>query len=170
MEALGKNDNLQKDALRGVLVHHTEVQPNVVNTNRRVYIEELLLQPIKLSICYTPVGRYKEVGQVTGAVRSVLNIFGGFAKVDADVTLQSYIAKNVADNSNMFANRVGKHYETKLLQQVARRIFVCTETCTAAEESLEVHVKQCSLRCCPALLCVVRFIVSCLDCKRWEIR
>ena len=123
MEALGKNDHLQKQELKNTLVKHTELAPNVVNTNRRVYIQKLLLQPIKLTLCYTPVGRYKEYGQVTGAVRRVLNFFGGFAKIDADITLQSYIAESVADNSNMFANAVQKHYLNKLLLQVYRVVF-----------------------------------------------
>lgn len=114
---------MQREALRGVLKEHTDVMPKVVNTNRRVYIEELLLQPIKLSLCYTPVGRYNEYSQVSGTVRRVLNIFGGFAKVDCDISLQSFIATSVADNSNMFANRVQRHYITHLLLQIYRVVF-----------------------------------------------
>jgi vacuolar protein sorting-associated protein 13A/C len=123
IDALTASDNLQREALRNLLQEHTDVMPNVVNTNRRVYVESLLLQPIKLSLCYTPVGRYKEVAQLSGVVRSVLNIFGGFAKIDADITLQSFIAENVSDNSNMFANRVTRHYLNRIISQVFRVVF-----------------------------------------------
>ena len=53
------------------------------------YIQKLLLQPVRVSLCYTPVGRYKEFGQVKGAVRQLLNIFGGIAKLDADIFINS---------------------------------------------------------------------------------
>ena len=123
VDALGKSDFLQKEALKGVLVTHTEVAPKVVNTNRRVYIEELWLQPLSLSLMYTPVGRHKEIKQISGTIRRVLNTFGGFAKIDTDIRLNSFIAKKVADNSNMFVNRVAKHYIDQLVTQVVRVVF-----------------------------------------------
>jgi len=123
VESLGQNDFLQKKALRDILTRYTEIAPRVVNTNRRVFIQELLLQPIRLSLCYTPVGQFREINQISAAVQQVLNIFGGVAKVDADVTLDSYIATNVSENSNMFANAIQQHYKRAFEGQVFRIVF-----------------------------------------------